>query len=65
MKYYEIKTSCGEIIGTGTTVEEAVKAALHNISVDDFIDYGTYCEEVTENIESFSMFELYDIAKEI
>lgn len=62
MKRYEIRTNSGEIVGTGTTVEKAVNAALHNISVDDFIDYGTYCQEVTENIESFSMFELYDIA---
>lgn len=62
MKHYEIRTNCDEIIGTGTTVEDAVKAALHNISVDDFIDYGTYCNEVSENIESFSMFELYNIA---
>ena len=65
MKHYEIRTNCDEIIGTGTTVEDAVNAALHNISVDDFIDYGTYCKEVTENIESFSMFDLYDIATEV
>lgn len=65
MKNYEIKTSCDEIIGKGTTLEEAVKNALHNISVEDFIEYGTYCEETTENIENFSCLELYDIAKEI
>ena len=65
MRNYEIRTQCDELIGAGDTVENAIKAALNKISVDDFIDYCTYCVETTDNIESFSMFELHDIAADI
>ena len=65
MKNYVIKTSCDETIGEGATLEDAVKKALQYISVEDFIEYGTYCEETTENIECYSYLELYDMAKEL
>ena len=64
MKNYEIRTGCDELIGKGETLE-AVLSALKEISVDDFIDYCTYCEETTEGIEQYSMFELYDLAIEL
>lgn len=62
MKNYEIRTQCDELIGAGNTIETAIKVALNKISVDDFIDYCTYCIETTDHIESYSMFELYDMA---
>ena len=62
MKNYEIRTNCEEIIGKGETVEKAVSSALKKISAEDFIEYCTYCEETTEGIKQYSMFELYDIA---
>ena len=65
MKNYEIRTNCKEIIGKGETVEKAVLSALKKISVEDFIEYCTYCEETTEGIEQYSMFELYDLAIEL
>ena len=65
MKNYEIRTNCEEIIGKGETVEKAVLSALKKISAEDFIEYCTYCEETTEGIEQYSMFELYDLAIEL
>lgn len=65
MKNYVIKTSCDETIGKGATLEDAVKDALHHISVEDFIEYCTYCEETTENIECYSCLELYGMANEL
>ena len=65
MKHYEIRTSCDELIGAGNTIENAIKAALDKISIDDFVGYCTYCIETTDNIERFSMFELHDMAAEI
>ena len=62
MKNYEIRTQCDELIGAGNTVENAIKAALDKISVDDFIEYCTYCVDTTDNIERYSMFELHDMA---
>ena len=56
MKNYEIRTNCDELIGKGETLEAAVLSALKEISVDDFLDYCTYCEETTEGIEQYSMF---------
>ena len=63
MKHYEIRTQCAELVGEGETIEEAVLSALDKISVDDFIGYCTYAEETTEGVESYSMFELYDLAR--
>ena len=65
MKNYEIRTGCNELIGKGDTLENAVISALNKITVDDFVDYCTYCEETTEGIEQYSMFELYDLAIEL
>ena len=65
MKNYEIRTNCDELVGSGETLQNAVISALNEISVDDFIDYCTYCEETTEGIEQYSMFELYDLAIEL
>ena len=65
MKNYEIRTNCDELVGNGETLENAVLSTLNKISVDDFIDYCTYCEETTEGIEQYSMFELYDLAIEL
>lgn len=65
MKNYEIRTGCDELIGKGETLEAAVLSALKEISVDDFLDYCTYCEETTEGIEQYSMFELYNLAIEL
>lgn len=65
MENYEIRTSCDELLGAGNTVYEAVKSALLKISVDEFIEYGTYCDEITEGIFGYSCFELYDIAAEL
>lgn len=62
---YVIKTGCGEIIGLGGTIEEAIKSALSECTPDDFIDWCCYGEEITESIEQFSMHELYDMAKAI
>ena len=50
MKNYEIRTQCDELIGAGNTVENAIKAALNKISVDDFINYCTYCVDTTDHI---------------
>ena len=61
MKRYEIRTQCGELVGEGETIETALLAALEKISVDDIIDYCTYGKETTVGIESYSMFELYDL----
>ena len=65
MKNYEIRTNCDELVGNGETLENAVLSTLNKISVDDLIDYCTYCEETTEGIEQYSMFELYDLAIEL
>lgn len=65
MKNYEIRTNCDELVGSGETLESAVISALNKISVDDFIDYCTYCEETTEGIEQYSMVGLYDLAIEL
>lgn len=65
MKNYEIRTNCEELVGVGETLENAVISALKKISADDFIDYCTYCEETTEGVEQYSMFELYDLAIEL
>ena len=65
MKNYEIRTNCEELVGVAETLENAVISALNKISVDDFVDYCAYCEETTEGIEQYSMFELYDLAIEL
>lgn len=65
MKNYEIRTGCNELIGKGETLENAVISALDKISLDDFVDYCTYCKETTEGIEQYSMIELYDLAVEL
>ena len=65
MKNYEIITGSNELVGSGKTLKEAVLSALDKISVDDFVDYCTYCDETTEGIEQYSMFELYDLATEL
>lgn len=62
MKNYIIRTNSDEIIGKGTTIENAVVESLHVCNADDFIEWGCYAEETSENSEQFSMFELYDIA---
>lgn len=62
MEHYEIRTQCGELVGDGETIEAAILAALEKISVNDFIDYCVYGEETTDGIESYSMFDLYDLA---
>ena len=65
MKNYEIRTGSNELIGKGETLEKSVISALNKISIDDFIEYCTYCKETTEGIEQYSMFELYDLAVEL
>lgn len=61
MKNFVIMTNGNEIIGTGETIAQAIENALSGCTADDFIDWGCYAEETSEGIESFSMFELYDM----